>query len=203
MASDAMTENRRIRADGHIARRRILDATAELAGERGFDGVSISKISEMSGLPKSSIYWHFGDKEQLFAAVVESSYLQWIERIKSATTPEDHRQLGGAFGTSIGAITESPDFLRLGLMLSLDQRDSPIPARTRFLEIRLEVQANLQRLYRGTFPKLSDDSLQTLAQLTMALTDGFFVAEQVGETTLADNHGLIERAVVAAAASLT
>ncbi len=202
MASDAVTESRKIRADGHVARRRILEATAELAGERGFDGVSLSKISELSGLPKSSIYWHFGDKEQLFAAVVENSYLQWIERIKSATAPEDHRQLGGAFGTSIAVITDSPDFLRLGLMLSLDQRDVPMPARTRFLEIRLEVQANLQRLYRGTFPKLSEESLATLARLTMALTDGFFVGEQVGETTLADNHGIIEHVVVAAAASL-
>lgn len=203
MTADAATENRKIRSDGRIARRRILEATGELAGERGFDGVSISKISEVSGLPKSSIYWHFGDKEQLFAAVIEDSYLRWIERIKSATTPEDHLQLGSAFGTSIGAITDSPDFLRLGLMLSLDQRHSPIPARTRFLEIRLEVQANLQRVYRGTFPGLSEASLQTLAQLTMALTDGFFVAEQADETTLADNHGLIERAVVAAAASLS
>lgn len=188
--------------DGHAARRRILDATAELAGERGVDGASIGAISERSGLPKSSIYWHFGDKEALIAAVVDDSYQRWIEHIKATTQPGDHQRLGAGFGPSISAITDSPDFLRLGLMLSLDQRQPASPARQRFLDIRSEVQATLRRLYRATFPELPDAGLEQLAQLTMALTDGFFIAEQTAETDLATNHELIEAAVIGAALRL-
>lgn len=87
-------------------------------------------------------------------------------------------------------------------MLSLDQRRPESPARQRFLEIRSDVQATLRRLYRGTFPGVSDVGLERLAQLTMALTDGFFIAEQTGETALATNHELIEASITGAARSL-
>ncbi len=193
---------RRIRVDGHAARRRILDATAELAGERGVDGASIGAISERSGLPKSSIYWHFGDKEALIASVVDDSYQRWIAHIRATTEPRDHERLGAGFGPSISAITNSPDFLRLGLMLSLDQRQPESPARQRFIEIRAEVRSTLRRLYRRTFPDLSEAGLDGLAQLTMALTDGFFIAERASETELAANHHLIEAAINGAAQSL-
>ena len=185
-----------------MARRRILDATAELAGERGIDGTTIAAITERSGLPKSSIYWHFGDKEALIASVVDDSYQRWIEHIKSTTEPGDHQRLGPGFGPSISAITNSPDFIRLGLMLSLDQRQPNSPARQRFIEIRSEVRVNLQRLYRATFPHLSDASLERLSELTMALTDGYFIAERAEETELARNHYLIEAAIHGAASSL-
>lgn len=194
-----MTTTRRIRADGEESRRKILDAAAELAGERGFDGTTLSAVSDRSGLPKSSIYWHFDDKDTLIASVVEDSYQRWIQHIKDATVPEDHQRLGDGFGRSVQAILDSPDFLRLGLMLTLDQRSEPLPARDRFLVIRQEVQANLRQVYRGTFPDLSDVDLVALGHLTMALTDGFFLANEAGELVLADHVGLISDAVVGAA----
>ncbi len=197
-----METQRRIRADGEESRRRILDATAELAGARGFDGTTIAAVAKRSGLPKSSIYWHFDDKETLIASVIEDSYRRWIERIKSATTPADHETLGDGFGKSILVITDSPDFLRLGLMLTLEQRSAPTPARQRFVAIRTEVQHNLRRLYHGTFPDLEDDAIASLGHLTMALTDGFFIANEAGELDLSHHHGLITDAVLGAAARL-
>ena len=47
---------RRRRADGERSRRRVLDAAAKIAGERGYDGTSIAAVSARSGLPASSIY---------------------------------------------------------------------------------------------------------------------------------------------------
>ncbi|CAL9519198.1 hypothetical protein SUDANB1_03789 [Streptomyces sp. enrichment culture] len=41
------------------SRRRILDAAAEIAGERGYEGTSIATLSAKCGLPVSSIYWTF------------------------------------------------------------------------------------------------------------------------------------------------
>src|SRR3954467_12146339 len=77
-----MAEARRRRANGEASRQRILDAAAEIAGERGYDGTSINLVSERSGLPASSIYWHFTDKDDLIAAVIERSFTRWRERLE-------------------------------------------------------------------------------------------------------------------------
>ncbi|MGW0653880.1 TetR/AcrR family transcriptional regulator, partial [Streptomyces umbrinus] len=49
---------RKKRANGVESRQRILDATVEIAGERGYQGTSIAAVSAKCGLPASSIYWH-------------------------------------------------------------------------------------------------------------------------------------------------
>src|SRR6516225_11534533 len=65
---------RRKRADGEQSRERILDAATEIASERGYEGTSIGLVSKKCGLPASSIYWHFKDKDDLIAAVIERSF---------------------------------------------------------------------------------------------------------------------------------
>src|SRR5262245_56203989 len=65
---------RRQRRQGTESRLRILEATFELAHELGYQGTSISKVVERSGLPVSSVYWHFADKDALFAAMIQHSY---------------------------------------------------------------------------------------------------------------------------------
>ena len=62
------------RADGELSRERILDAATEIAAERGYEGTSIALVSAKCGLPASSIYWHFKDKDDLIAAVIERSF---------------------------------------------------------------------------------------------------------------------------------
>ena len=71
---------RRKRANGEASRERILDAAAEIAGERGYEGTSINLVSERSGLPASSIYWHFTNKDELVAAVIDRSFHTWVEQ---------------------------------------------------------------------------------------------------------------------------
>src|SRR5580765_1440420 len=76
-----MAEPRKRRANGEASREKILDAAAEIAGERGYEGTSINLISGRSGLPASSIYWHSKDKDELIAAVIDRSFSQWIATI--------------------------------------------------------------------------------------------------------------------------
>lgn len=59
-------------------RTRILDAATEIAAERGYEGTSIGAVSTKCGLPASSIYWHFTDKDDLMAAVIERSFGSWL-----------------------------------------------------------------------------------------------------------------------------
>ena len=70
--------HRRTRANGEQSRERMLDAATEVATERGYEGTTISLVSKKSGLPPTSIYWHFADKDDLIAAVIErSSAVGW------------------------------------------------------------------------------------------------------------------------------
>ena len=71
-------KRRRSRADGELSRVRILDAATEIAAERGYEGTSIALVSAKCGLPASSIYWHFKDKDDLIAAVIERSFGSWL-----------------------------------------------------------------------------------------------------------------------------
>jgi AcrR family transcriptional regulator len=52
------------------------------------EGTSIAAASAKCGLPAGSIYWHFKDKEDLLAAVIERSFETWLQRsIWRARTP--------------------------------------------------------------------------------------------------------------------
>ena len=62
---------------GAESRERILDAALEIAAERGYDGTTIALVCEATGLPASSVYWHFTNKDALLAEVLEHSYTRW------------------------------------------------------------------------------------------------------------------------------
>ncbi len=65
-------EQRR-RSDGERSRRAILDAAARLATVEGIDGLSIGGLARTIGMSKSGLYAHFGSKEELQLATIDSA----------------------------------------------------------------------------------------------------------------------------------
>lgn len=59
-------------ADG--TRARILDAARAEFGSVGLSGARVNRIAEQAGANKRMLYYYFGNKEELFAAVLESAY---------------------------------------------------------------------------------------------------------------------------------
>ncbi|HBO55141.1 MAG TPA: TetR family transcriptional regulator, partial [Janibacter terrae] len=55
----------RVHKQGEESKESILRATLEIAATSGYDGTTVAKVVERTGLPASSIYWHFGNKDQL------------------------------------------------------------------------------------------------------------------------------------------
>jgi len=53
-------------------REAILEASKALFVRLGFDAVSMDQIAAEAGVSKLTVYSHFGDKETLFAAAVQS-----------------------------------------------------------------------------------------------------------------------------------
>ncbi len=95
MVEKQQPAQRRKRADGELSRERILDAATEIAAERGYEGTSIGLVSKKCGLPASSIYWHFKDKDDLIAAVIERSFGEWLSAWQ---LPERRRRTGTVRG---------------------------------------------------------------------------------------------------------
>ena len=176
------------RSHGIAARDRILDAAGEIASERGYEGTSISLVSKRSGLPASSIYWHFKDKDDLISAVIERSFNAWVQALidfgpaaEDATTEEfvAHQALQSAEG-----LAAAPDFLRLGLMLGLERRPEEPTARKMFLNVRSRAFQNAVKNFKERLPDLDKKSLEKLASFTIALADGFFISQQVADKTI-------------------
>ncbi|MFJ9561382.1 TetR/AcrR family transcriptional regulator [Streptomyces fuscichromogenes] len=172
---------RRKRANGVESRQRILDATVEIAGERGYDGTSIAAVSAKCGLPASSIYWHFKDKDDLIAAVIERSFETWLTTVElpgaDAGTPLERVVLMAA--NVARSLVSAPDFLRLGLMLALERRPSEPRGRTVFLQVREAAHRRVAEIVAELFPTLAEDVVDTLTTYAVAGADGLFVHREV------------------------
>src|SRR2546430_13107376 len=64
---------RKRRSDGEQSRNAILDAAANLATVEGIGGLSIGRLADEVGMSKSGLFAHFGSKEDLQSATLESA----------------------------------------------------------------------------------------------------------------------------------
>ncbi len=195
---------RRTRANGEQSRERILDAATEVATERGYDGTTISLVSKKSGLPPTSIYWHFADKDDLIAAVIERSF-QRTSAALDLPDPRPDNEWAMELGTQVAkAFLDAPDFLRLGLMLALEHRPVEPRAREMYLEVRDRAFNRFAAIVREVAPELDADSVNILTTYAIAGADGLFIAKEVGgdSVDLIKLLGLHGRVVFEAAARL-
>lgn len=197
---------RQRRANGEESRRKILDAAVEVASERGYDGTSINAVSTRSGLPASSIYWHFKDKDELIAAVIERSFNAWTSASSQPDEVDDTPQGVLDFAGGVAkALLEAPDFLRLGLMLALERRPEEPSARAMFLQVRETAHQRFADMVRTIRPAMDEEAVELLTTYAMAAADGLFIAKEVrGDSVdLIRLFQLHARAVLDAAAHLT
>ena len=52
----------------------ILNRALELFSAKGYEGVSVSELTEAAGITKPTLYYYFGSKEGVFEAVCETHY---------------------------------------------------------------------------------------------------------------------------------
>jgi AcrR family transcriptional regulator len=171
---------RRKRADGELSRKRILDAAAEIAAERGYEGASIALVSAKCGLPASSIYWHFTNKDDLIAAVIERSFADWLKAWQVPDEGDGRDRLVGVAMQIAKALLDSPDFIRLGLMLSLERRPVEPRARAMFLQLRAQTYDQLAENMRGFTPDLTEAQIHQVVTYAIAGADGLFIAKEIG-----------------------
>jgi AcrR family transcriptional regulator len=192
---------------GVESRRRIVDAAAALMAERGFAGTSIAAVSQRSGLPSGSIYWHFESKEALLAAVMEEGARRWFEalpRIDDLPT-EPGARIAALFDASESSLEAHPEFLRLLLLIALERRDvDPVSlavirrVRERALDsIRRMLGVLLAPLKLRDARRIADE----FARLVLVVSDGAFVAQHIDpdQSDVRRSYELLRRALTALA----
>lgn len=166
---------------GEQSRELILDATERLMATRGYAATSISDIRKACGLPPSSIYWHFGSKEGVLAAVMERGADRFFAAIP---TSED---ADGQLAVLSRLQSQHPDFLRLFYMLSLERSDDQAVAavvrRVRDTAIVRFRDAITQLLPADAPPATANRVVTELTALAVALSDGVFFADHLEPDT--------------------
>lgn len=150
---------------------------------RGYRATSMADLIRESGVPSSSIYWHFNSKAGVLAAVMKrgaDAFFASISADMSNNGAADPQQaLERVLRRSIGAALDNPSFLSLYLDFLLHVEDEPAVAdqvagvRRMALET---VRTNLRLGYAGYGEERANRIADRVAPLAVAFFDGMFVA---------------------------
>lgn len=171
------------KAQGARTRRRILDAARTLMAERGYAATSISAISAAADVAPPSIYWAFGSKEGLFAAVIDDAAARWFAEREPPGELGSLDELWEWFGRLREGFVDGPEFLRLLLVLSLERRggDPEVLAAARGvrdLGARIVAEA-LDPLVPVPDDLARAEICREVGSLAVLMLDGLFVETQV------------------------
>jgi AcrR family transcriptional regulator len=73
MGETTIKPARKLRSDGERSRNAILYEAAQLATVEGLSGLSIARLAQAVGMSKSGLFAHFGSKEELQLATIETA----------------------------------------------------------------------------------------------------------------------------------
>jgi len=172
---------------GEKSRGEILDAALLVMSANGYEGATVAKIAAASGLPASSIYWHFGSKAGILAAVMErgaSEFFAEYDRdfAQNSDVINPRATLEAAIVASQRAVENHPEFLRLMILLGLSgQHDEKVVAVVRETSQRGRdsLHALIVSAFRGYGAASSHRIADALVDMAQANFDGAFLASQI------------------------
>ena len=154
----------------------ILDTTAALLRETGFEKISLARISQAAGVSKGTIYYYYTNKEDLLFDVADrylksllDELLAWVDNREKDTNLV--RLLGVVMQRGMG---EAFGNLRLYLIgASVSGHDA---LRERYCALYAQFQQTLASRLAQRAPEADADFI---AWLTLVITDGLLVQQQL------------------------
>ena len=216
MSNEALTREtdrppRKRRSDGERSRSAILREAAQLATVEGIEGLSISRLAGAVGMSKSGLFAHFGSKEELQLATIETASALFNEHVvepaSAATTElERLRQLlenfllhvengvvpGGCFFASVAAEMDT----------------HPGPVRDLAVQLTEDWLSQLETTVRDAHGEGAIDPFEDASQLAfeldayLLLANALFVASQESASMQRARHAIERRLNAAAPAAL-
>jgi len=168
----------------------ILAAARDLVSSRGYDGMLMSELSARSGLPASSIYYHFGSKLGVLGALLERTFEELHASFPSPSSFDGHEPIERFelwFTAACAALDQRPDYLRLLLAVSAGSHVDIDPVRDIVRRIRAYAHASwidaLTPIFASAGGDPDDDFVDQLAVIGRAMTDGLSVGTSFEGTT--------------------
>lgn len=175
---------------GLASRERILVAAAEVARERGVTGATIAAVCQRSGLPVSSLYWHFTDKDALFAEVIRTSFARWLAESPgwgTDGTDDVLEHVSSLLRATEETLRRRPSFMNIGMQVLLEAGEDTQQTRQAYLDVRAQALTMMTVWLERALSQLKDPQLTAdIAVLFRALSDGLVVAGEAFDDLDAD-----------------
>ncbi len=115
MSPTTPTPDAQRRRDPERSRQNLLEAAEALFVERGFDGCRIDEVAARAGINKRMIYAYFGNKEELYGAVLRRSFERALsDGLRLPPEPSEPRARTEALlRRYFGYLAAHPGFVRL------------------------------------------------------------------------------------------
>lgn len=164
------------------ARTLLLDAAERLMAEHGYAATPVSAICKEVGVTAPTLYWHFGSKEGLLAAIMERGADRWFDALPnwSELTGSMSERAEAAATAGASAVGGHPDFLRLFYTLAIEVDDGSAAGavvhrvrRQAFENFRAPIRALLAA---HAEPDVAELASEELTRFAVAISDGCFFA---------------------------
>jgi AcrR family transcriptional regulator len=166
-------------------REHLLEAAAQVFGERGYHGASLDDIAASAGFTKGAVYSNFKSKEDLFLALLESRFASELEDLKGILATSDGDP-GYRLSDFVSLIVDQPKgtarvtWGTLYEEFHLYARRNP-EARARLAELDRRDVASVAEILRTERERLRLDagtSPEDAARITLALTRGIAMMQE-------------------------
>ena len=176
-------------ARGQSSRDDILDVAGQIMSKQGYDGTSIAALSQATGLNVSSIYWHFGSKAGLLAALMERGAQRFFDHHEAvlAKAPR-HRSAQARLRWVLARTGETValhrEFLRILITLVVTQGDRETKAvvqRVRALgrdSVRRQIELAFLTEGEAMTPAQALRVSEQWASFALAVVDGAVLARE-------------------------
>ncbi len=136
--ADIVANETRDKPRSAVGREGVLNVAARLFRDHGYGGVSLRKIAGAAGIKAGSIYYHFGSKDEIVAAILDEGILAVHENMRRAIEEQPANAgaealLRAAIGAHLRALLDVSDYssanVRIFGQVPQSVRDANLPTR--------------------------------------------------------------------------
>jgi AcrR family transcriptional regulator len=163
------------RGQGARSRKRLLEVATALFTERGYGNTAVSQIARDADLPITSLYFHFGSKRDLLAAVIEDRTSRTRDELEIGVSANPDEAIDALVEQARERFDEHVAGLRLRVALTFEEHEESGDIVALALAGRARTEATLAR----TFTRLYADAGKSRAQrLGARLADVYLAGVQ-------------------------
>jgi TetR/AcrR family transcriptional regulator, transcriptional repressor for nem operon len=162
----------------------VLDRIADLFTEHGYQGTSISMLTNATGMGKQSLYNSFGDKQSLYLQAVDYSAARFAQRLGGMQTAATGRMAIEVFFSVLSGVCSSKSpaenncIISSGLLEAISEESIPEKLKHTWLTNHHYLKQAIERGQRDGSIRTDLGSVE-LADILMTLMSGLRVSARV------------------------